>query len=212
VDIQTLIVPDLRTFLPHPEPRAEGLHLSDILRPMAAELLPKWFSYYTDEPEDQAAKLRQEAHFMKGLLLEQAWGSAMAQLAGQEFTRPQPRQSEHGVWMSPDGYQPYIGVPELWPYELPLHAPAIHECKVTLKSCKGPITQEKFLPWMWQIKAYCREWRTLAAYLHVCYLLGDYGKRPFTPQGYVYRLLFTQGELDENWDKIVGFAKDGGLL
>ena len=203
--IKTVTDPELKLFIPHSENRAEGLHLSDIYSAMGKELYPKWFKDYPDED-----KKKQIRHFEKGLILEEVWGQVFAGMGG-HFIRPDPRQVQ-GVWMSPDGL--VLSPPERWPKDYPeIMAPSIHECKVTLKSCNektSPISHEKFITWMWQIKGYCKGYQCLHSYLHVVHLLGDYGDRPWTPVVKIHHMEWSIGEIEENWDRLMSYARDIG--
>lgn len=75
---------------------------------------------------------------------------------------------------------------------------ACHEIKLTYKSLNtvGDLSKE----WMWltQVKAYCKGLDTRIAYLHILFVCGDYS-RPITPQLRIYRLEFTQQEIDVSW-------------
>lgn len=208
MQIETVFDSELTFFLPQQQDRPAGLHLSDIYMAMAKEFYPKWFKDYEDEEKEKQIK-----HFEKGLILEEAWGNVMQRML-RSFARPPCQQSTEGVWCSPDGCMDTSEGhwPPMYP---PLHIPSIHECKVTLKSCSketSPITHEKFIPWMWQVKGYCHVWDCLHAYIHAFHLLGDYGKRPWSPIFVIHHLEFTPGEIEENWDRLISFARERGML
>jgi hypothetical protein len=81
----------------------------------------------------------------------------------------------------------------------------IHEVKLTYKSLNtigGLYTQ-----WLWlaQTKAYCKARGTCVAYLHVLAVCGDY-TWPMRPVLKVFRIVYTQAEIDENWDVILGYV------
>jgi len=199
----------LQVFSPHSENRAEGLHLSDIYTAIAADKYPKWFKKYDDNPEQMQREIN---HFTKGLVLEEAWGDALSQMIGASFQRPEQRACED-VWCSPDGYSD--GHSAIWPHEYPAYtAPAIHECKVTLKSCNGetsPITHDKYCTWLWQIMGYCYVWNCHTAYVYVLHLMGDYKAKPWTPMGAIHRFDFTAPELAAHWKWLMDEADTRGL-
>lgn len=81
----------------------------------------------------------------------------------------------------------------------------IHEIKLTYKSLNNIgnlVTQ-----WLWlaQTKAYCKAKGTRVAYVHVLAVCGDY-TYPIRPQLKVFRLIYSQAEIDENWDVILGYV------
>lgn len=83
---------------------------------------------------------------------------------------------------------------------------ALHEVKLTYKSwntIKDIRTQ-----WMWlcQMKTYCKGLGSLLAYLHVLCVCGDYSY-PIQPVVRVFRLQFTQAEIDENWDIVMSYVR-----
>lgn len=213
--IETVFDPELSLFLPHQQERPEGLHLSDIYTAMAKEFYPKWFKDYKEEEKELQVK-----HWEKGLILEEAWGDVFSQMVP-TFARPTCKKKDN-VWCSPDGYVISLPSDYQWPNVYPsLCTPSIHECKVTLKSCNNPdksgmkkdyILHEKFMPWIWQVKGYCYVWECDTAYLHPFHILGDYGKKPWSPISVVHKISWTKGELAENWDKLMSYAKERGML
>lgn len=82
----------------------------------------------------------------------------------------------------------------------------IHEVKLTYKSLNtiGMLATQ----WLWlaQCKAYCKGKGTLIAYIHVLAVCGDY-TFPIKPQRRIFRIIFTQAEIDEGWDVIIGYIQ-----
>ncbi len=82
----------------------------------------------------------------------------------------------------------------------------IHEIKLTYKSLNtiGNLSTQ----WLWlaQTKAYCKARGTRIAYLHVLAVCGDYSW-PQRPMRKVFRIIYTQAEIDENWDVITGYVR-----
>lgn len=90
---------------------------------------------------------------------------------------------------------------------------AIHECKATYKSTKTVGNFESQWMWMAQIKSYCKAAGTTVAYVHVLFLCSDY-KFPMSPSlgpdktaPQVWRLEFTQDEIDSNWELLMGYVR-----
>lgn len=83
---------------------------------------------------------------------------------------------------------------------------AIHEVKATYKSVNTVIDWASPKNWMWktQIQAYCKARDTTLGWAHVLHLAGDYGY-PINPHGYIYRLQFTDREINESWDKLTEY-------
>jgi hypothetical protein len=82
----------------------------------------------------------------------------------------------------------------------------VHEVKTTSKSINttGHIAEPNPKNWMWlmQCKAYCKARGVRFIYLHILYLYGDYS-RPFKPKLHVWRIEFTQQEIDQAWSLIL---------
>jgi len=217
MDIVSTYNAPMDVFDPEMPERAPGLHVSTIIAELAQELYPKWFKKWVDSPEDLK---RHVGHFEKGLVLEHAWGASLAQMIGGPFSRPIPKQVD-GVWGSADGLC-YEIPPDLvqarvrWPEGYPdLVSPSIHECKMTLKSCNeltSPIESEKYLTWIWQVKAYCYMWKCHVAYIHTLHICGDYKARPWTPMAAVHRIDFTAGEIAAHWNWLLTEARNRGLF
>ena len=205
----------MKVFDPEMPDRAPGLHQSTIISEIATDLYPRWFKKWEDSPEDLQ---RHVTHFEKGLVLEHAWGNSLAEMIGAPFLRPEPREKD-GVHVSPDGYAWDDELSDIdnveWPVDYPAYmAPAIHECKVTLKSCNeatSPITHEKYLTWQWQMMGYCYVWECQTAFLHVLHLCGNYKDKPWTPMAAVHRFDWTAEELEAHWHWLLEEAEKRGL-
>lgn len=93
-----------------------------------------------------------------------------------------------------------------------IYIPAVHEVKATYKSINTIWHPQHGLEtagaWMWitQLKAYCKGLDTNIGYIHGLFLCGDYA-RPIQPQLRVWRIAFTQAEIDTRWDEIVAEVK-----
>jgi hypothetical protein len=107
-----------------------------------------------------------------------------------------------GIYLTPDGES----LDTVITFGGELLILCIHEVKLTYKSLNtiGNLSTQ----WLWlaQTKAYCKAKQTLVAYLHVLAVCGDYS-RPIRPVLKVFRIIFTQAEIDENWDVIRGYVE-----
>lgn len=108
-----------------------------------------------------------------------------------------------GIYLTHDGESLDLFVTET---DENLYLLAVHEVKLTYKSRKtvGDFSTQ----WLWttQIKAYCKAKGTNIAFIHVTYACGDYSY-PITPMRDVWRIEFSQEELDETWEIITGYVR-----
>lgn len=185
-------------------PRSEGVHVSSIIRNIAVE-----------------------TGILKGQLVEdlfivdasqQSWWDSLAPqdririsigLAWEEWYIPQlPNVVDHpgemfveGIYMTHDGESLDVIVGDT------RHLLILHEIKATYKSIKTVGLLETQWMWVSQCKAYCKGMGATTAYLHVLFLCGDY-KYPITPQLIIYKIEFTQEEIETNWDLLVTYMQD----
>ena len=104
-----------------------------------------------------------------------------------------------GVILSPDG----VAFNE-W-----IQESVVEEYKCTARSSKSNPADN--VGWMMQIKAYCKGVGVTNAVMRILHLNGDWKEnRAPMPKTYLFR--FGQDELDENWNAIVAYAKDRGLV
>ncbi len=165
-----------KTMFEDDEPRAEGIHLSSVIKSLqdAAGLGYKGGGF-TD------MELTAEI----GLL----WERALSKIMGEKYGVRPPQIKEDDIWMSPDGIGPDPKG------EVPL---AVYEYKATWKSIKQ-LPVDNFY-YMAQVKSYCRALGTTIAIMHIFHIMGDYkGSGPIYR---VARIEFTQQELDQNWEMI----------
>lgn len=186
-------------------PRSEGLHLSTILKRMAQE-------------NGVLKKERAEEFGLIEVAGDEWWATlptdvqlkiAMG-LAWEEWYIPQLEEVlDHpgekcvqGIYMTPDAES----LDTIVTFGEELLVLCLHEVKLTYKSMGtvGNLSTQ----WLWlaQTKAYCKAMGTNVAYLHILFVCGDYSW-PQRPQLQVWRITYTDLELDVNWEMIVGFAR-----
>jgi hypothetical protein len=177
-------------------PRSEGVHLSGIIRSIAAEtgfLKAGWVEDLSIHDRrlitDPVAILR----MMIGLAWEQFY---IQRVLVHEGVVDHPDEMHNDdIFMSPDAEQMVSMVLRSGKRGI---RKKIHEIKATYKSTNtvGDVYGE----WMWltQLKGYCHSARTLLGELHVLFLCGDYSM-PIKPIAKRWAIEFTQEELDRNW-------------
>lgn len=203
--------------LPHPSdedhPRTAGVHVSKVLRCLAAEsgLLDK--AYVDDMSLIEVAGAGQ----MWWSRLDQMQQLRMSMgMAWEAWYLPQLKVDFHpgelvldGIYMTHDGESIDFLYETTLSYEL-----ALHEVKLTYKSTNTvgedlrELTRDGLLKnWLWiaQMAAYCKAVGTRIAYLHVLFVCGDYA-RPIQPALRVWRIDFTQDEIDTYWAAITGYV------
>ena len=171
-----------KTLFDDTEPRAEGIHLSDITHSIL-DALDFWKGKggFTD------MQLTAEI----GLL----WEVALSKIMRDKYALRPPQICLDGIWMSPDGIGPDPeGI-------VPL---VVEEYKATWQSTKrSPIDQ---LNYMMQLKSYCHALDTTIGIMHIFHIMGDY--RGSGPIYRVARIMFTRYELEENWKMILKHKKE----
>jgi hypothetical protein len=196
------------------DPRSEGIHISKVIKAIAAEsriLKPEYV-----ESLDLVEVSGASALWWKNLSVENqiriaiglAWDEWYLPNLGTIVPHPGEMQID-GLFMTPDGESldiVRVGLDVS-------HQLAIHEVKATYKSVNtvGDLSGE----WMWltQMKCYCKGAGTNIGYLHPLHLCGDYS-RPITPQiGPVkgqmccHRLEFSDEEIEDTWDLVTGYVR-----
>lgn len=211
--------------------RTPGVHVSGLIRKMAAQygiLKKKWIPDPEDislvevegdgavwwETLDQDSKVRMAI----GMAWEQWYLPQLSHVVYQPG-----EMCVEGVYMTIDG-QSVDQDRDVVVAERGLYAHsrgarhryvlAVHEVKTTSKSINtvgdlsDPITN-----WLWltQTKAYCKAMGCRVCYLHILYLYGDYSY-PMRPKLHLWRITFTQDEIEATWASIREFLRDQRAL
>lgn len=198
--------------------RTPGVHISSVIRNIAFDnkiLKPEYVEDFalvevTGHSDVWWGRLSPDVKLKISMGL--AWeGWYMPNLKGVDH---QPGEMVlNGVYMTPDGesidfvYAPMEDFGGRKVYDQPTkYELALHECKLTYKSTKtvGDLATQ----WLWlaQLKGYCKGMGTTVAFLHVLFVCGDYGF-PIRPLLKVWRVVFTELELNDNWDTMTTYIK-----
>lgn len=191
-------IPVTVPFPPSP-PRSEGIHLSRVIKNIAVR-----YKFVTADWLEEVDLVEVQGHGAQWwttlsvdaqlrMSLGLAWEQYYLPLIGGVDHQPGELHLE-GVYMTPDGES----LNTVYSDEM---EHAVHECKLTYKSVNTVRDLEDEWLWKAQIKGYCKGLNCRLAYLHVLFVCGDYG-RPIRPMLKVWRIEFTQEELDESWELI----------
>lgn len=185
--------------------RTPGVHISSVIRNIAyenrilkpeqiedfslVEVVGRQEDWWNALPPDVKLKIAM------GLAWEEWY---MPKLTGVNFHPGEIRLDD--IYMTPDGESIDFLYSLMGTYE---HA--LHECKLTYKSTKtvGDLASQ----WMWlaQTKAYAKGTGTRIVYVHVNFACGDY-TYPIRPKLKVWKVTFTQLELDDNWALMTAYV------
>lgn len=185
-------------------PRSIGVHVSSIIKSIAIENgvlktdVAEGFHLVEMSNEAWWAGLDQSTQLR--ICIGLAWEEFYIPYIGDVVDHPGELYVD-GIYLSPDG--------ESMDTILTPHGSqillALHEVKATYKSINtvGDLSTQ----WMWlaQTKAYCKAMQTLVAYLHVLFVCGDY-TYPQRPQIRVWKITYTQAEIDDNWELMTGYV------
>lgn len=162
---------------PDDEPRQKGTHLSDLTRPLLKDM-----GYWKGKGGFTDMELTAEI----GTLWEEIYSRCMAD----KYIFKPPQIQKDGIWLAPDGIGPDpAGI-------VPL---VVEEVKFTWKSTKSCPTEQ--LHYMLQLKSYCYALDTTVGIMRIFHCMGDYkGSGPIYR---VSRIVFTQRELERNWEMIL---------
>jgi hypothetical protein len=174
--------------------RSPGVHLSNILKPIALSM-GFWKPEAEDEEMCQVAGLEQfSMQSLKRMALGLAWEQWLGpQLTGVNFHFGEV--SADGIIMTPDGF-------DFTDWHL-------HEFKVTWRSSRRPVEGEWY--WLAQVKGYLKgmgpdpEGRYRAS-LWVYYVNGSYQGGP-SPEFLRHDLEFESGEIEGNWRLVVNYLE-----
>lgn len=204
--------------LPRDGSRSKGLHLSDILRDLALTsgvLASKYDTPITEEGSEV-------------IQIGLAWEDYLSRYQHQQVEYHPGELHYEGISMSPDGISvesvedlTEVVVDEAW---------ILWEYKCTRKSSRDfkdmlRLRSKKVLMWLWQIQAYRHAMNKTAvprgsacgvARLGVMFLNGNYSKdfddQESKPTYKLFRLEFTDEELESNWAMIMSHARSMGVI
>lgn len=188
-------------------PRSEGIHVSNIIRVIAVlnkSLKPQYVesldlvdrsSVNWWETLDEPTKIR--------MAIGMAWEEWYVRTQLPNVVHQPGEMCVEGVYMTHDGESLETVMSERGDDQTIL---ALHEVKTTSKSINTVGNLKSQYIWLSQMKAYCKGLGTTHAYLHVLYLQGDYGY-PRQQMLRVYRVTFTQAEIDENWAILTSYVR-----
>lgn len=182
--------------------RSDGLHLSRVTHDILCGLDPERYDDREGGPNWM--------NFIMGLVfervLEMAWLDRESQVRP-ELIRPGEVHLD-GIIGTPDAYDTLLGRPE--------------EAKCTKKSCRQPITDNKFWHYWVQLKAYCKMLGCTEGVLWVLFINGNYNRTEkladgsHDPEsGYIikgWEAKWTQLEIDENWAMLWRHAQRRGWI
>lgn len=196
-------------------PRTVGLHVSGIIRCIATEtgfLKPEWVEELSlvDASQvdwwnglDESSQLR--------VALGLAWEQWYIPQLGNVVDHP-GEMVLNGVYLTHDGESLDMVLSSSGKWEL-----AVHEVKATYKSIRtvaprlvdgvGDADLSSQFMWLSQTMAYAKARGARVVYLHVLFMCGDYSF-PIKPRRLVWRIDYTQEELDENWDTLLLYVRE----
>lgn len=163
--------------------RSEGLHVSAIIKRIMRRLEPDRFNAGLPDPSRLGA----------GLAFERALEVELMKMDKTLLRRGEV--TKDGIIGSPDGVCVLADGRE-----------AVHEYKFTWMSCRYGLNDDRFWHWRVQIMAYCHMLGTTEALLTAFFVNGDY--RKLQPMTRHWRLSFTPGELEGNWDMLRSAAAE----
>jgi hypothetical protein len=169
--------------------RSDGLHLTDIIRDMAAIAGISKDSEFGDDDLNYFASA--------GFMWERIWDRAHQEAV------------DDGSWVSPGEFtlDGITGTPD----RIDWSRPAIIETKVRWRSVSSFESLEKnYWAEITQTKAYCWMTKIMEADLVAFFIAGNW--RPPIPEVRGVNLQFSELELEETWAQIVGHARWRGWL
>lgn len=193
-----------------PNERSAGLHQSTIIKSICVELDPKRFN--PDTPMD---RVRLETGFAFERALE---GGLINRHPG--LLRPGEVECD-GIAGSPDGIITDLDPWRVAEYKATWMSSGISRAVLkaafagdpdAIKICISAIGHKKFWHWIVQIKGYCYMTGLPNARLIAWFCMGDYDRAFGGPQILAWDLDFTERDLAENWQMLVGHAKQKGML
>ena len=175
--------------------RTPGLHMSDLYGELFKQLDPKRFDKRDKDGNPEPFDLkRMELGTSFEEILEPVLAARLFGERPGEFTT-----LDEGIIFSPD-----------WLFFEPDGEMVLGEIKLTWMSSRGAPTDAKFQKWICQVQAYCYHLQIRRARLFAFFVNGAY--KPPSPQLLAWELVFTQRELEDNWNMLKRVGQRAGLL
>ncbi len=193
--------------------RTPGLHMSTLFNSFYEDFDPGKYRH-DDEPDNL------HLLFEFGLAFEQCMERALQAryVASSDDTLIYERPDEQ--IHEEDGLPPILYNPDLFIMEKGVFR--IGEIKLTWMSNKdvpkapGEFFPDKFAKYETQLKMYCRCLQCYFGRLIICFVNRDWKKHSKTnlmgPELMCFDYTFTRQELDEEWDMVIGHAREKGLI
>lgn len=182
---------DITSFPRRPEgedpARSKGVHLTDVIRSIM-EISKMQRTASGSMWTQDSLELAGEVGFLWEEVLSQAMKERLPCRIGEV--------SKDGITMSPDGI------------EMEGDLAVLSEYKAIWASSNRAIEDDWYR--MTQVKGYCAGLGLLVVRMYILYINGDW--KGGGPQFKGKRITFSQREIDETWDMIVGHARRQGLV
>jgi hypothetical protein len=169
------------------EPRAAGLHVSELYGALHRRLDPKRYKGDIANPLYLAIGLAWEQYFERVLLA-----------AGLNATRPPAFTTPDGIHFSPD-LLIFNGINR------------IGEMKYTTMSVSDTLSEDKFGKYKTQLRVYAHHLGIYHARLYIYFAVGDW-KRNVEPQLRAFDISMTPDECADEWTACVNNGRAEGLL
>lgn len=207
MDIQ-IVTPKIT--LPPGPPRTPGVHLSGAIKLAAVKngsLDPQYLQHFNliERPQDNQAWWDALPHETQCLMtMGMAWEDYyLGKMHADTIVHQPGEMFLDGLYMTPDGESLESTHIELR-RKLSI---VIHEVKLTYMSWNTIRDIKTQYKWMAQLMENCLAKGTLDGWLHALCVLGDYS-RPYKPFARIFKIHFTQDELDENHDSLKAVVND----
>lgn len=199
-EVQFDLIPYLEARFGH-APRSVGLHVSQVYGDLDRILNAK--RYKGDLTETQLSMFG-NLGFLWERVLSDALSTLTLEYDPARYYRPEEMEHE-GMFLTPD----YADLDFLGDGSGIM---GLEEWKVSWKSVNAWDDMEKnFWRWLVQMKAYCHVLGIRQARMRVLFIVGDW-RDDISPKCKCREFIFTEQELQENWDMLKGHAKRKGWL
>lgn len=179
--------------------RTPGVHVTDLTMLQMRAIDPTWM---TEEYDPKTRENWMHAGFLWERMISRVFQPSRVMRCG-EIVLDKVIGSPDWLELATIGNDEYL---------------VVGESKATWKSARGfddptpaaGLDDFRFLHWKMQIMAYCHMANVPHAIMHILFINSDY--KAFIPEIRSYVLHFSQRELDENWQRLIGRGIKAGVL